>query len=457
MQRENIFISHSAHKATDKQTMDTLIKLLEDDGFHVYCDKERLKIGDAWRKELYSAISRCQAAVVLITQEALDIEKYPWVFKECSMFTMIKYKDSQFPIIPITMSDVTIEDIKNSPFKALQLDEIMAGSHQDLDSVINTIRAKLSKAEYLDENKPLYYHHKRIAFNLPIPSPENEEILKNVIKKLDPKRSNPWSYLDKGIRYEIAGILLSLDPDELIKELENSLWDIIVSEKERSIDLIELLVPFWLDFPPITPMEDKVQNEQSDLKKIDPKNDSDSIHKLENYLRTAFGLNAKEEFTGFMYVMRAGYMKSKTYFVRPLPDNVAINDIEEYSGHIKSIIKRGPLALETRRIKMPHENDIIKNIVIKGAQDPIFIILPYGTDKRVLEELRRRFRTIIFVALIGQDDFRKWDIPKFEKLAPSLKDGMESQFCDWYERALTNVNLIIGVSGRIRSWEDKLA
>jgi hypothetical protein len=144
MQCKKIFISHSAHKESDRQTLNKLIELLKENGFNIYCDRERLEIGDAWRRELYSAISRCQAAVVLITKEALDIEKYPWVFKECSMFTMIKYKDSQFPIIPITMSDVTIEDIKNSPFKALQLDEIMAGSHQDLESVLNTIETKLS-------------------------------------------------------------------------------------------------------------------------------------------------------------------------------------------------------------------------------------------------------------------------------------------------------------------------
>lgn len=114
--KKKIFISHSAHENIDEQFMDTLICRLEQEGFQVYCDRKRLEVGDRWRNELYSAIGCCHAAIVLITKQALNIRKYPWVFKECSMFTILKWLKKDFPIIPIRMTGVDIQDIKKSQF-----------------------------------------------------------------------------------------------------------------------------------------------------------------------------------------------------------------------------------------------------------------------------------------------------------------------------------------------------
>ncbi len=161
-----------ASKEADKQIMDQLIQLLEEAGFYVYSDRKKLKDGDCWRNKIYSAICSCHAAVVLVTQEALDNAKYPWVFKECSMFTMLKYANSQFPIIPITMTGVTIEDIDKSSFKALQLNEIMAGSYEDLKTVMDIIKSKLGEPECSDG--PLYYLHNLIA-NISILSDKTED------------------------------------------------------------------------------------------------------------------------------------------------------------------------------------------------------------------------------------------------------------------------------------------
>src|ERR1044072_7048189 len=125
--KTKIFISHSAHQEADKELLRQLVTRLEDAGFHIYCDEKRPKVGDDWRHELYSAIGCCHAAVVLVTKEALDIVKHPWVFKECSMLTLVKGQTKGFPIFPVTMSGVTAEDIDQSPFDVLQINEIQLG------------------------------------------------------------------------------------------------------------------------------------------------------------------------------------------------------------------------------------------------------------------------------------------------------------------------------------------
>jgi hypothetical protein len=67
-----IFISHSVHEKADKQFMKELIDRLPKDKFQVFCDKKRLRVGDCWRNELYSAIGCCHAAIVLIIGKNLN-------------------------------------------------------------------------------------------------------------------------------------------------------------------------------------------------------------------------------------------------------------------------------------------------------------------------------------------------------------------------------------------------
>jgi hypothetical protein len=425
MQRINIFLSHSVHKEADKQIMNQLIQLLEEAGFYVYSDRKRLKVGDCWRNKLYSAICSCHAAVVLVTQEALDTAKYPWVFKECSMFTMLKYANSQFPIIPIRMTGVTIEDIDKSPFKALQLNEIMAGSYEDLKTVMDIIKSKLSEPEYSDE--PFYYHHKRIADSLPS---SDKELVRKAIEELDSDEDR-WNPTYKVIHFNLARILLSLSATKLIDALPGSLQGILYNlGEQRSRHLIDNLAPFWLDLTAIAEMENEIQSDQERILR-----NLDDLSKDEGYIRKSFGINTQDELVAKMYVRHAGYLKKLPYNIIGPPDNVSSRDIEDYEKHILAGINRSL----GRKLDRPLDKSALKIV----AEHPTFIILPYDTEKKVVQALREKFKPFIFIVLTGNDDITQWDLPNFVMLEPSLKEETEYQINTFYGTVMFEVTSIL--------------
>jgi len=425
MPRKKIFLSHSVHKHEDKLIMDELSKLLEKSGFDVYSDRQMCP-GDCWRNKIYSGISRCHAAIILVTEEALNIEKYPWVFKECSMFTLLKWADKQFPIIPITMTNVAIKDIEESPFKALLFNEIMEASHENLRSVISEIERILGESGYLSQFDPLYHHHTRIGQRF---FSKEEELLRKAIERMDANcgRYNPM-YGDIGI--EFAKILLSKSAIDLIKAVSGDLWGILENiGLDKSLKLIDHLAPFWLDFAAIARMEHIIQEDQEIiLRNLEhPSQD-------ENYLRKAFGLNVRKELVARLYIHHAGFLKQKPYdFIIP-PNDSSLNDVKRFEAHIMASIN----SRNRHRSNQPLDEDFLKMI----AERPTFIVLPYDTGKEVIQELRIKFKTFVFIVLTGEEDITKWNLPNFVMLEPSLKEETEKSICSLYSRAVWDVNSI---------------
>ncbi|HET6976134.1 MAG TPA: toll/interleukin-1 receptor domain-containing protein [Pyrinomonadaceae bacterium] len=408
-QKTKIFISHSAHQDADKEILKQLVSRLKDKEFKVYCDQDRLKIGDEWRQEIYSAIGCCHAAVVLVTKEALDIVKHPWVFKECSMLTLVKGKNTGFPIFPVAMNGVTAKDIDESPIDVLQLNEIQLGSYKDLDSLIDRITERLC-TECSDEDEPLYHHHKRIEAHLRLVS--DDESLKEAIEFAQSDLDD-WDPLEKKLRYRLARVLLTLNADRIIDTLGGVFPILREKPSER---LIYYLAPFWLDLPAIARLDNVVQNEQK-LIQASPK----LSEKTEHPVRTAFGLNASEPLTALLHASRAGYLRKIPYTViTPAPD-AGTDEEGRFASHIISEIN-------ARSGQLHKSGSSLDDLMIELAKDrPIFVVLPYGTDKNVVNNLRKRFWPFIFIVLTAQDAREEWNLSKFNMLEPPLEEGVEDQ------------------------------
>jgi hypothetical protein len=426
--KTKLFISHSAHRAQDKRILERLVELLEAAGFLVYCDRKRLKPGDCWRNELYSAIGCCHAAVVLVTKEALDVKKHPWVFKECSMLTILKWTDKGFPIFPVAMTGVTANDIKNSPFEALLISEIQLGSQRNLDRVVDTIKDRLCAIKYSDEDEPLYHHHNRIEDHLKLIT--DPQSLKESIESIDSELDR-WDPLDEQIRYRyrLARLLLTLDADRVVATLRGILPSL---GEQRSTKLIYLLAPFWLDLPAIAQLDDVVQNEQkmiqTELKA------SGQIHER---LRTAFGLNAKDPMTARLHASRAGYLKKKPYTVIMPPADAGTDDEGRYASHIIAEINQ-------RSGRINQSGQSLDTLMINLAiQFPIFVVIPHGTDKEVVKSLRKRFWPFIFIVLTGQDKPAEWNLDEFVMLQPPLEVGLEDKVCLMAASAIFEATSII--------------
>jgi len=418
-----IFISHSAHNEVDKQFMNTLVNRLENAGYKLYCDQKRLKVGSHWRNELYTAIGCCNAAIILITKEALDVLAHPWVFHECSMLTIINWADKDFPIFPITMNGVTISDIEKSPFGALRISDKQIVSFNNIDEIIEKITTQLCDLSCSEENEPLFYHYKRIGSRL---AAVNSQLIKNAIEQVDSELTR-WDPMNRELQYNLAILLLSLTSSEIIDVLQEILPSLGESDTKK---LLYFIAPFWLDLPTVASLENMLQIDQLEIQKK-------SGSKNQNYqkLRKAFCLNASRQDTGRMHASRAGFLRKQPYRVIDFPYNDAGTDDENrYASHI----------IARMRTSLLDSDAIVEEFAIKYALDhPTFIIIPYGVDKDIILNLRKRFWSFIFMVLIGNDDPTDWSDSQFMILEPLLESGKEDKVYYQLNEAINLATTII--------------
>jgi hypothetical protein len=425
--KPKIFISHSAHEAIDKRFMKRLLESLEKD-FILFTDQENLKIGDNWRNEICSAICCSHAAIVLMTKEALNENEHSWVLIECSMLTLLKWAHNNYPIFVIRMNGVTIENIEKSAFKELKITDMQIGSSERIEEILEAIKSKCKGIS--DENEPLYHYQSRIANHLR-QIKNADECLEFIIRDIDccVDRRDP---LRKEIHYRLARVLLVLKAELLIHYLMPILPTLKV---EGSKILIDMLAPFWLDPTSIAFLENLVQKDQEIAK-----GQSTCSAKTEEFLRTAFGLNAQNDLIALMYIFRAGSLKEIPYDVIHLVLNDPENSI---------ITLRKQIYAEMNRITglnfNYNEPSLNKTIIKLALIKPIFIIIPRAATKGVVQRLREHFWPFIFVVLMGRDDPNGWnDIRNFEILRPLIGEIDEDDFLLKYANANRDAIAYIG-------------
>ena len=71
-------------------------------GFEIWLDTERLRTGDPWRLEIFRALYRCSAAVVLLDEDAFAS---PWVRQEATLLNFRRRLSSSFTLIPVLLDE----------------------------------------------------------------------------------------------------------------------------------------------------------------------------------------------------------------------------------------------------------------------------------------------------------------------------------------------------------------
>ena len=122
-----VFISHVNGDSAGDAVWRKLSVGLGKQGFDVLVDREMLKPGDEWRREMFSWISLCHAAVILISRKALEEPNKYWVARETTCLIYRRSLEPSLRIIPVLLEDVTFSDLEQSErFRGLQLKEIEA-------------------------------------------------------------------------------------------------------------------------------------------------------------------------------------------------------------------------------------------------------------------------------------------------------------------------------------------
>jgi hypothetical protein len=80
--------------------------------FDVLVDRDVIQPGDIWRSEIYGWIGLCDAAVILISQQAIDDPEKQWVARETACLICRRYIDPSLKIIPVLLDGIDFKKLE---------------------------------------------------------------------------------------------------------------------------------------------------------------------------------------------------------------------------------------------------------------------------------------------------------------------------------------------------------
>jgi hypothetical protein len=141
LRQPRVFISHVNGDPSGEEIWPALRDRLVAAGFSVLVDREVLGPGAIWRAEIYGWIGLCDAAVILISRQALDNPDKHWVARETACLICRRYVDPSLKIIPVLLDGITFADFNATErFRDLQLEETLCVFGGNLDAVAAGLR-----------------------------------------------------------------------------------------------------------------------------------------------------------------------------------------------------------------------------------------------------------------------------------------------------------------------------
>jgi len=152
MGKPRVFISHSAKEDEAETLLDKLYEKLTAADYPVLLDKMRLESGKPWRPTLNYGIGGCEAAVILISEAALESN---WVAYETSLLAYRRHLEPDFGLFPVVLSNVNSAKIKASPLSPSAVTEIQGTKLRDktVDELVDEVFAALEEHAELHHSR----------------------------------------------------------------------------------------------------------------------------------------------------------------------------------------------------------------------------------------------------------------------------------------------------------------
>jgi hypothetical protein len=142
--RGAVFISHSARSEVAARWVMEFAEALRSppgDLVPLY-DRDFVDVGERWREKIFWMLFECEAAVILLTPEALT---RPWVLKEATILEARSRRDRDFPLVPVLLGGVTRETLEgDTDWQLVQLPELQVPPATDPAAVAEMVRTVLA-------------------------------------------------------------------------------------------------------------------------------------------------------------------------------------------------------------------------------------------------------------------------------------------------------------------------
>jgi len=412
--KARVFISGSSKEPKVQEIQTALYAELETSGVLVpLMDRQDLEPGDMWRARINLWVGGCDAAVMLLSPQALQSD---WVFYEMALLTYRNETDPGFLVLPVYV-DITPEEVAASRFHSTAMTSIqnVPGAGRTVAVIVDDVVKELAKAAYRSDS-PVERQAKRLASRLDLFEKKALEEASGFIQ-YDLK---PWLPADD-VRLLLAVQLQSVGMEAAIPALMSLQYNLPAAlaepERERWLhEVTELVASSWVDY-----------------------RSSDRIAEIAKAktVRFAVGLNTSSDLTARMYVLRAGLEEPRPWMVVSCDGIVGQKTTRETIDELTAKVARaigGALKsapdLATVAAKLRTRNKVVSQ--------PLFVSLPAaGISDEILTALLVTFPHVVFFLLMGEDGLSREPLltsAMLEILFPHLVRGDEALFLEAYER-----------------------
>ncbi|HEX7150331.1 MAG TPA: GNAT family N-acetyltransferase [Thermoanaerobaculia bacterium] len=367
--RPRIFVSYSTHRESEK-VLARVVRMLRDNDFDVWVDRERMKLGEQFPRQIFTEIFQCHGGVVIFSEPAAESQ---WVQAEATVLAARAWRDGdKFPVTLIFVPPEKPETIlRRKPFEALDLASMHAIKNPDSDRELRLM---------VERFEPL----KRSMEKTPV-----DELIDVVVRRLP--RDQPllaraaYAALDQStLQFPETDVALA-DASLSAPLLARSFFHIglhafrdalrlLASAMSRSevSTVVDLVVPFWIDPKAVAPLA-----------------------------RAAFGrgrsvpmINARNDMTVKMYIKRAAAEYPFRWVVIP----VTAAGGEKTLGAIISEIRRGFRDADPALISFD-KDEIDEQITL--SLDPVIVVLPPTVRVETIKQIRAKYPSCTYFIRTG--------------------------------------------------------
>jgi hypothetical protein len=411
MKKPRIFISHSNRDKDALSFLDLISSELNNKGFDVLVDRERLKAGANWRDEIYTWMGLCNGAVILLSEKVFNPDSL-WVPRETSILLWRRTLDPNFLIVPVFMDSVSDQHLDTGNFKDLNLREIEAILQDEPDDMVRQISKRLEGLK-CEASTPLEELSSQVVSLM---GGLDESVIRTAADILNIELG-PWDPADDP-RRALALRLLQVNLKQSADVLE---YLVTHMEHETNANrILSIIAPSWVDLCSARWITHCAQSK--DIKPI-------------------VVLNASRKTTADMYIQRASCRTQKAMWPVIILSGVFG---EAAVSEILSEINQA-LIQEFRLVEDPFGDnvdkrlkDLLKNRDKQGK--PVFLLMRYHSSlKKIMSELHAALPWITLFVLTGDElpDISDFEPTPLRLLEPLLQPGVEEEAQNDYDYAVS--------------------
>ncbi len=235
-----VFISHSSKRPETSALLEAVAGELRRRGYHPVYDRAEIRDGDEWATLLRYWLGHCEAAILLLSQEALT--NSPWVRYEASLLSWRNALNARFRFITVVLDGIDKVALAQLGPLGLGDRQLVVPQYQDLQAECAGVAARACAA-FPDAAHISWVEDRMLAWI---------EDVASLLRRADPAHvlraarclSVEADYLaDADIHTWLAARMLLHRPDELVAACE-ALESL---PREMLEQLVERLAPNWVD------------------------------------------------------------------------------------------------------------------------------------------------------------------------------------------------------------------